>query len=65
MEVFVNKNNYRLCPAITCTTPERMISIAITPGRTIRFPAIQIPNITDRLNAAGISSGAESRSEFL
>ena len=65
MGVFVNKNNCRLCPAITSTTPERMIGIAITPGKAIRSAANQIPSITDRLNAKGISNGAESRSEFL
>jgi len=58
-------NNYRICPAITSTTPERMIGIAITPGKAIRSPVNQILSITDRLNAMGISKGAESRSEFL
>jgi len=42
-----------------------MIGIAIRPGKAIRSAANQIPSITNRLNAKGISNGAESRSEFL
>jgi hypothetical protein len=40
---------------------ESLNNIAITPGKTTRSPANQNLSITDRLNAAGLPNGAESR----